>query len=69
MSNINKSTLPADTFLGIELGSTRIKAVLIGPDHLPIASTLIVGRTDLKIICGHIVWKMSGQGFRTHMQT
>ena len=38
MSNINKSTLPADTFLGIELGSTRIKAVLIGPDHLPIAS-------------------------------
>ncbi len=26
------------TFLGIELGSTRIKAVLIGPDHSPIAS-------------------------------
>ena len=24
--------------LGIELGSTRIKAVLIGPDHMPIAS-------------------------------
>ena len=24
--------------LGIELGSTRIKAVLIGPDHAPIAS-------------------------------
>jgi len=28
----------ADTSLGIELGSTRIKAVLIGPDHSPIAS-------------------------------
>ena len=24
--------------LGVELGSTRIKAVLIGPDHAPIAS-------------------------------
>src|SRR3954453_10134273 len=24
--------------LGIELGSTRIKAVLIGPDHAPLAS-------------------------------
>ena len=28
----------ARTALGIELGSTRIKAVLIGPDHTPIAS-------------------------------
>lgn len=26
-----------DVFLGIELGSTRIKAALIGPDHTPIA--------------------------------
>jgi sugar (pentulose or hexulose) kinase len=26
------------TVLGVELGSTRIKAVLIGPDHLPLAS-------------------------------
>ena len=27
-----------EAVLGIELGSTRIKAVLIGPDHAPIAS-------------------------------
>ena len=27
-----------NTFLGLELGSTRIKAVLIGPDHVPLAS-------------------------------
>ena len=27
-----------NTSLGIELGSTRIKAVLIGEDHTPIAS-------------------------------
>lgn len=26
------------TTLGIELGSTRIKSVLIGPDYLPLAS-------------------------------
>ena len=25
------------TALGIELGSTRIKAVLVGPDHAPLA--------------------------------
>src|SRR3954468_24087599 len=30
------------TALGIELGSTRIKAVLIGPDHAPLA----VGSSD-----------------------
>ena len=28
----------ARTYLGIELGSTRIKGVLIGPDHTAIAS-------------------------------
>lgn len=27
-----------DTVLGIEMGSTRIKAVLIGSDHTPLAS-------------------------------
>ena len=34
---IMKAITEGQTFLGIELGSTRIKAVLIGPDHLPIA--------------------------------
>ena len=34
-----KAALQAErTALGIELGSTRIKAVLIGPDHSPLAS-------------------------------
>ena len=27
-----------ETVLGLELGSTRIKAVLVGPDHAPLAS-------------------------------
>lgn len=35
---IRKAIGQGETFLGIELGSTRIKAVLIGPGHAPIAS-------------------------------
>ena len=37
-NNIKKSIERGNTILGIELGSTRIKAVLIGEDHLPIAA-------------------------------
>jgi sugar (pentulose or hexulose) kinase len=35
---IQKAIESGQTFLGIEFGSTRIKAVLIGADHTPIAS-------------------------------
>ncbi len=38
MTNIQKAIESGKTVLGIEFGSTRIKAVLIGEDHLPIAS-------------------------------
>src|SRR5699024_3190801 len=39
MNTIMQSTLNLEkTSLGIELGSTRIKAILIGSDHKPIAS-------------------------------
>ena len=34
---IGEAIRKGDTALGIELGSTRIKALLIGPDHQPIA--------------------------------
>ena len=33
-----QTVLDGRTVLGIELGSTRIKAILIGPDHAPLAS-------------------------------
>ena len=36
--NIKCEIENGETILGIELGSTRIKAVLIGSDHSPIAS-------------------------------
>ena len=35
---INEIIRAGDVCLGIEMGSTRIKAVLIGPEHAPIAS-------------------------------
>jgi len=38
MANIQKAIEDGKTALGIEFGSTRIKAVLIGEDHRPIAS-------------------------------
>ena len=38
METIQEAIQKGRTALGIELGSTRIKAVLIGPDHGPIAS-------------------------------
>lgn len=37
-NNIQKAIESGKTVLGIEFGSTRIKAVLIGEDHTPIAS-------------------------------
>ena len=36
--DIKSFILDGKAVLGIELGSTRIKAVLIGADHAPIAS-------------------------------
>src|SRR5512142_194449 len=37
-NNIQQAIENGKTALGVELGSTRIKAVLIGEDHAPIAS-------------------------------
>lgn len=38
LASIKAAIESGKTYLGIELGSTRIKGVLIGPDHSPIAS-------------------------------
>ncbi len=38
INDIRKAIDAGQTALGVEFGSTRIKAVLIGPDHAPIAS-------------------------------
>ena len=46
------------TALGIEFGSTRIKAVLVDDKNQPIAS-------GMKTVSGHTVWMISGQVSRT----
>lgn len=37
-SKIKEDIIQGRTIVGIELGSTRIKTVLIGPDNNPVAS-------------------------------
>ena len=39
--------VPEKTALGIEFGSTRIKAVLIGPEHTPLAQGDYAGENQL----------------------
>ena len=36
VTDVPETIRQGHTALGIELGSTRIKAVLVGPDHAPI---------------------------------
>ena len=43
-SNLKSMINSEHTTLGIELGSTRIKAVLIGEDHTPIAAAGTMGK-------------------------
>ena len=37
-SDVERAISNGDTSLGLEIGSTRIKAVLVGPNYAPIAS-------------------------------
>src|SRR5512138_3033674 len=53
------------TALGIELGSTRIKAVLIGADHAPIAS----GSHDWETRYENGVWTYSLEDVWTGLQS
>ena len=56
-NNIKEQILNGETVLGLELGSTRIKAVLIAKDHLPIAEGSLHGKTIMKTAIGHMTWK------------
>ena len=51
--------------LGIEFGSTRIKAVLIGDDHAPMRPATIHGRIGWRGAFGHITWMTCGRACRT----
>ena len=50
--------------VGLELGSTRIKAVLLGPDHTPLAQGDHVWETGLKTAFGPIPKPISGAAYR-----
>ena len=53
---IRQAILSGHTALGIELGSTRIKAVLVDETHAPIASGSHSWENRLKTASGPIIW-------------
>ena len=65
MSNHKETIVNGKAVLGIEFGSTRIKAVLVGEDNTPGRMT---GRTVWRTGSGLIRWMISGQGLRTAIQ-
>ena len=52
------------TALGMEFGSTRIKAVLTDEDN----QVIMTGRISWMGISGHTAWMQSGQDYRVAMQ-
>jgi sugar (pentulose or hexulose) kinase len=63
-NEIQKTIESGKTALGIELGSTRIKAVLIGDDHTPIAS----GSYEWENRYEHGIWTYSLEEVWTGLQ-
>jgi sugar (pentulose or hexulose) kinase len=63
-NDIQKAIESGKTVLGIEFGSTRIKAVLIGEDHMPIAS----GSHDWENRYENGVWTYSLEDIWTGLQ-
>ena len=53
--------VPEKTALGIEFGSTRIKAVLIGPEHTPLAQGDCTWENQLHNASGPTHWNRSGR--------
>lgn len=51
--------------LGIEFGSTRIKAVLIDETIIPLQRATMNGRIVWKTVSGPTVWRRFGKGCRT----
>ena len=70
MKSDPKSTIEAGkAILGIEFGSTRIKAVLIDPENKPLLREVTLGKTNWSTGFGPIVSTLSGTGCRIAMQT
>lgn len=56
------------TSLGIEFGSTRIKAVLTARTIHRSHREAMIGKTVWKTVYGRILWRISGQDFKTVMR-
>ena len=67
MGNIGELIAGGKAILGIEFGSTRIKAVLIDEAHKPIASGDHVWENRLKMVSGPTMMMRSGQVCRMPM--
>lgn len=60
-NQIIKEIRAGETSLGIEFGSTRIKAVLVGKEHAPIASGSYEWENQLVDGIWTYSWKISGK--------
>lgn len=57
------------TILGIEFGSTRIKAVLTNEENAPIAQEHMTGKIVWRTESGRILLRISGADCRMHTQS
>ena len=64
MEQIKNAIQNGKTVLGIELGSTRIKAVLITKITILLRPAVTNGKTVWKTVFGHTVLRTFGQVFR-----
>ena len=67
MSNAKQTIETGKAVLGIEFGSTRIKAVLVNETGEPIASGAHDWANRLEDASGHTVWMISGRDLPTVM--
>ncbi len=67
MSNAKQTIETGKAVLGIEFGSTRIKAVLVNETGEPIASGAHDWENRLRMASGHTVWMISGRDLPTVM--
>ena len=64
MERIKEQLLEGNTYLGIEFGSTRIKAVLIGADNIPLA----IGTHDWENRLENGIWTYTLEDIWTGLQ-
>ena len=66
---VKDKILQGRTYLGIELGSTRIKAVLIDDSFSVIASGRSSGKIALRTAVGHILLMISTGAYKPAIKT